>query len=117
MDVRCAKCGEPWDTHHLLWEAVHETDLPEKVKEDWLPARDAGKPSVKAAFARAGYVYFGGNILALRRCPCCASTEEPAKKTFREEAYEALSNVLGDDLDGFAAEAADLDELIEEGDL
>jgi hypothetical protein len=26
MDIKCASCGEPWDTYHLRHDEVHETD-------------------------------------------------------------------------------------------
>ena len=35
MDVHCTTCGEPWDTHHLQHDAIHETDFTEAEIADW----------------------------------------------------------------------------------
>lgn len=48
---------------------------------------------------------FGSNCLIVKRCPCC-----PDDATLDTDSYNALEEVamlLGDDLDGFAAEAED----------
>ena len=40
-------------------------------------------------------------------CPCCYGKPAPEKKPFRCELQDALRSVLGDDLDGLAAEMED----------
>ncbi len=40
-------------------------------------------------------------------CPCCIGQPAPEKKPFRCELQAALQDILGDDIDGIAAEMED----------
>lgn len=79
MDLLCTTCGEPWDLDHVLHEE------PE-------------------AFTRAG--------AAIVTCPCCENSEHG--KNLRQKDRERLSaarelgKLLGDDVDGYAAELQDM---------
>lgn len=79
MDLVCTTCGEPWDLDYVLH------DEPE-------------------GFTRQG--------VAIVSCPCCK--ERGYGKDLDAEARERLSaarelgQLLGDDVDGYAAELEDL---------
>lgn len=78
MDLVCTTCGEPWDMDYVLHE---EPESFERV---------------------------GGNIT---HCPCCETTsQEDISPQQREklEIIENLAELLGDDIDGLAAEIEDL---------
>ena len=78
MDLPCINCGEPWDMDYVLHEAPHEF------------TRTHGR---------------------IDRCPACPTTGDPqlsAAQRARLEAVATLADILGDDIDGLAAELEDL---------
>ena len=84
MDLVCTSCGEPWDLDHVLHE---EPEL----------------------FTRAG--------AAIVACPGCHPSGDPpqgdkrglsAEKRAKLAAARELGELLGDDVDGYAAELEDL---------
>ena len=78
MDLICVRCGEPWSVDFVLHEAE------------------------QGEFKRKGGV--------ITHCPCCPK-EKPKHDKEREEkleAIKAIGDVLGDDIDGMAAEIEDL---------
>lgn len=82
MDIYCHKCGEPWDVF-----AVHELRL----------STDGGTVE---------------DIQAGKGCPVCKwGTDAPAKPPKRAEFASVLSDLLGDDIDGLAAELEDAEFL------
>ena len=84
MDVNCNRCGEHWDVDYLQ----HEID-------DYL-----------------GFV-FGINRLVVLRCPSCGKRHKGSRKASQRRAFaEELAQLLGDDLDGFAAEMDELGTLL-----
>lgn len=79
MDLICTNCGEPWDLDYVLH------DEPE-------------------GFTRKGS--------AVIFCPCCSERNQgkdldPSQRE-RLEAARELGQLLGDDVDGYAAELEDL---------
>jgi len=79
MDLLCTTCGEPFDMDHVLHEEP-------------------------AAFKRSG--------AAITGCPCCKANDygkalPPAQRAKLDAARE-LGELLGDDVDGYAAELEDL---------
>ena len=103
MDVHCTSCGEPWDTHHLTHDAVHETNLTKPEISDWkrLPSASRLLFAYREAFKAAGYV-FGKTLLNVVHCPSCppGATPDPATAQIKAE----LEDILGDDLDGLASD-------------
>ncbi len=103
MDVHCSTCGEPWDTHHLQHDAIHETGLTEDEIADWkrLPSHQRLMPPFREAFLTSGFT-FGRTLLNVVRCPACppSSTPDPAIAYFKAE----LETMLGDDEDALASE-------------
>ena len=79
MDVYCANCQEPWDSYHLMHDAIHECDLPERDIKAW---RNKLAPKYRKAFAEAGYQFAGSTVCALLRCPCCPK-EAPLRDNIR----------------------------------
>jgi len=103
MDVKC-RCGEPWDVYGLKWEIIQETDLPEKIKKDFVEYENGRNPHqfeltqlIREAFKREGWE-FGGSLLVVRRCPCCKGNGKINEKV------EVLSEILGHDLDALESE-------------
>lgn len=79
MDLVCTTCGEPWDLDYVLH------DEPE-------------------GFTRQG--------AAIVSCPCCPERKHgkdlDAEARERLSAARELGELLGDDVDGYAAELEDL---------
>jgi hypothetical protein len=80
MDLCCARCGEPWDMDHVLHEEPQD------------------------------FKYKDGRI---SECPACRGKSDkdlnlsPGQKN-RADIAGVLADLLGDDVDGIAAEMADL---------
>ena len=77
MDLPCTNCGEPWDMDYVLHEAPNEF------------TRTHGR---------------------IDRCPTCPATGRPqlsAAKRARLDAIAELADMLGNDIDGLAAELED----------
>lgn len=102
MDVHCQSCNEPWEAYHIRHDAIHETDLSDKDKKAF-----KGKltPKYRTAFKAAGWEC-GAGLFSIRRCPCCP-TEAVLNKD-RAAMTDVLHDLLGDDLDGIAAEMEDM---------
>jgi hypothetical protein len=79
MDILCTNCGEPWDTDTVLHDDPKD-------------------------FVRRG--------AAVIRCPACPKDGSHPKLSEDERerllAARDLGELLGDDVDGYAAELADL---------
>ena len=110
MDVKCAKCREPWDTYHLRYDALYEVvdaDYFDKIKK-WNGKLDTvvyQRRTARALLADDGWV-FGTSIYDVRRCPCCPANAEPAKSAARD----LLSAMLAGDDDGLASVLEDIDD-------
>ena len=101
MDVHCSSCREPWDTCHLLCDAVFDTDLTENELESWqeLPACEQLSARYREAFRVADWE-FGASLLHVRRCPCCPEATRPDPDA--EAKKIAIVELLGDDHDAVA---------------
>jgi hypothetical protein len=107
MDVHCTTCGEPWDTHHLRFDAIYETGIDNVEAEMW------GRSSPQARLAtpyrekfKAIGFEFGGSILNILRCPACPKGAKPDPD--RAILKAGIVEVTGDDEDGIAATMEDL---------
>lgn len=102
MDVHCSTCNEPWDTDHLWFDEIFETDLSEEECEAWrdLPRDQKLNKRYREKF-RANRWEFGRSLLNVIRCPACPKDATPDPE--KVEAKAALEDVLGDDEDGLAA--------------
>jgi hypothetical protein len=102
MDVYCTTCSEPWDTHHLWHEAIHETDLSQEEADAWfaLTPRDRLQPKYREAFCRAGWE-FGRSVINVTRCPACPENARPDPERLATKA--SLEELLGEDEDGLAS--------------
>jgi len=79
MDILCVRCGEPFDVYHVEQDMAKWPERPNK--EDF---------------------YTG------RGCDCCYGKEVENIAPEACEIQRALRDVLGDDVDGLAAEMEDL---------
>lgn len=87
-DVYCARCKEPWDTHHLLWdevvEVVHEQlpyEVAERLAARWrakrprlsskVPAKAANGATWEQLFERRGWKFAGHSLLGVLHCSAC----------------------------------------------
>jgi hypothetical protein len=102
MDVHCSTCREPWDTHHLWHDAIHETGLSEAEATAWarLPRSQKLAEPYRAAFRAVGWE-FGTGVIHVVRCPCCPKGAQPDPDRIQTKA--ALEVLFGDDEDGLAA--------------
>lgn len=98
MDVRCPKCGEPWDL-----DSIH--DRVQELNEDYPPTNF---DEVARAFRAIGCKAMGES---------CAPNDYEAELRLDQhrpgaltpaEAAAALYELLGDDMDGAAAMLEDL---------
>ena len=103
MDVYCARCGEPWELDYVLHELPKETDLAGKHNTNGRPDN-----ALRAELGAEGWK-FGQSLAHVTHCPACKYHRDEDIDNTRAEAYSALADVLGDDLDGFAAEMEDLE--------
>ena len=112
MDVTCSACREPWDTYHLWQDAIYETSLEEPEAAEWLNLTPVEKLSdfYRARFREVGWE-FGSAILHVRHCPCCPEGAQPDPE--HDTVKTALTELLGDDEDGLAAELDDYGNLYE----
>ena len=98
MDVHCTTCGEPWDTYHLRYDAIYETDLSHAEAKAWtelspqLKLRDRYREKLKAI----GFE-FGGSIVNVMRCPACPKHAKPDPDKAALKA--GIVELLGDDED------------------
>jgi hypothetical protein len=85
-DVMCPKCGEPWEI-----DTLHEA------------AKDQGHTfsEILGGFRRRGCVVLSGFGFGLVKC-------NPNGDSRRAGLASALFDILGDDVDGVAAELEDL---------
>lgn len=78
MDLICTNCGEPWDVDHVLHESPED-------------------------FKRKGGV--------ITYCPSCQYNkpeEMSEQQKLKLDAIEMIGDMLGDDIDGLAAEIEDM---------
>jgi hypothetical protein len=103
-DVYCQKCGEPYDTYHMRYDEIWETDLREKLKEVF-----PGKLSLmyRKAFEALGWK-FGKSIYNIKQCPCCKGKTEEKVDDFKSAVADEIEDMLGDDYDAIQTEMEDL---------
>ena len=108
MDVHCTTCGEPWDTYHLMHEAIHDTEIPTEEILEWrkLPSNQRLGDRIREEFVEAGW-QFGGSLMNVIRCPACPAHSLPDQDKLELKA-ELEAMLAGDD-DGLAAHYEDLD--------
>lgn len=97
MDLLCERCGEPWDQYHVRHEMTPQernTFLDGKGCPSCGDKKPCGKPVTCGACA----LYDRG---------CTVNMFKPRNAEGRQ-AQAAFRSVLGDDLDGLAAEMEDL---------
>ena len=104
MDIHCNRCREPWDSYHLVHEAVWDAvdDLGEEACQNF-----GGKltPRIKAALKDHGWE-FGMTVCNVKRCPCCPDDAEIDAD--RAAMANAVEEIMGDDLDGIISTMDDL---------
>ena len=105
MDIRCPKCGEPWDmdTAH---DVVEDNSLIPEPRPMTVGAMMDRTPrtysAVLADFRRRGCPAFGGT---------CSEPSTDTDRTWGlrpQDAAAVLFDVLGDDTDGVAAMLEDM---------
>lgn len=104
-DIRCQTCAEPWEAHHLRYDAVHETSLPERTRRGW-----DGRltPGIRRELEGQGY-RFGSSVYSLKSCPSCPREARPTVAGRRRGMLADLAgDLFGDDLDGLRTEVSDL---------
>lgn len=102
MDMNCRKCGEPWDWFFIRDDVLgDEEDFQKMGKEGGVFDDGMGvKPGPQWQFSPGPYII---------QCPACFGkvihrSEEDKE---RQAIANAISDVLGDDIDGFMAEMED----------
>jgi hypothetical protein len=109
MDLYCQRCGEPWDFY-----GVYHGDLEPEEKDDFIKGR--GCPACN------------GQVMCTRpnSCQDCDQGAENSqgiftclqghfKRPFRAELASVLTDILGEDVDGIAAEMEDAEWLFGKG--
>lgn len=102
MDVHCSTCGEPWDSWHILHDAIYDTALTRHDCAAWdrLDRKEQLSPRYRAVFRDAGYE-FGHTLMHILGCPACPRDAEASAE--RTAVKHAIEDMLGDDLDAIAA--------------
>ena len=104
MDVKCANCGEPWDFDYLLHDLPVDAGLPGKHVTNGHPDKQ-----LRDELEVMGWE-FGRSLVHVTSCPVCALVDQDRLGS-RQMLYAAAADILGDDLDGFAAEMEDFEYL------
>lgn len=101
MDVHCTTCGEPWDTHHLRFDAIYETDVDTAEAEAWaqLSPKMRLAERYREKFKAIGFE-FGGSLLSVLQCPACPEGAKP--NSDRAVLKAGIVEIMGDDEDGIA---------------
>lgn len=115
MDIHCANCREPWNFDFLLHELPYETDEAPRFINEFIEGGGVfGNPDhIRDELAKQGW-QFGSNILVVLRCEACKGKPVSETADGRSMAYQAIADILGDDIDGLAAELEDFDLLFRE---
>ncbi len=102
MDVHCSACGEPWDSWHILNDAIYDTALtrPECAAWNRTPRQKQLAPHYRTVFRDAGYE-FGHTLMHVIHCPACPPTAKAGDEPTTLK--HAIEDILGDDLDAIAA--------------
>lgn len=106
MDMKCMKCGEPWDLDYLhkvlgdLWNLIAAKGG--YIRDD-ISAQDSEKVGSKDD---ANWRFSPGPYI--EECPNCINNPD-IEPDARALCRAALATVLGDDIDGFIAECEDWD--------
>jgi hypothetical protein len=110
MDVYCATCGEPWDSHHLLYDEVWEWDLPEAIAQNFRrnPRFSGPEDPVRMAAKQVGWEFAGASPLAILRCPGCPESEPLPDAGNRIAVTRLAAQMLAGDEDGLIVELSDL---------
>lgn len=94
MDIRCTKCGEPWDLdtlHDEVADRTHLNELTGALRQEVMADYDNHFAEVRADFARRGCeALFGAK-----------HNTTPDREAAGVSA--ALFDLLGDDIDGIGA--------------
>ena len=94
MDMKCFNCGEPWDWWYLREDVIASPD-----------GRDL-YPSIKKDGGEVdGFTFSSGPYV--QRCPACPKGETEYSRSEESFLLAGLADILGDDIDGFMAEAED----------
>ena len=101
MDVHCKRCGEPYDSYHMKFDEIWETDLREELCKVF---HGQLTPMYRNALEKLGWK-FGGTVFNIKQCPACCDQdmEEPDN-----ELEEVIEELCGDDLDAIQTEIEDL---------
>lgn len=109
MDINCPTCGEPWDTDHLLSDAIYESGLlSDELCEAFTGALDA---TYRGALESDGWQFADNHVFKFIRCPACISNRHFRNAGHRVETRRLLADLMGDDTDGFISLAEDLDAM------
>lgn len=94
MDMKCMRCGEPWD-----WWYIRDDILPDDEKFNLARKSGLDMPEVEFKFSAGPYI---------EKCPACYSKPDSEIKADPNlEARSALRDILGDDIDGFLSTCED----------
>lgn len=104
-DIICPNCKEPWEWDYIRWDLI--TDIRSAKNFDGNLTDE-----IKEELKEHGWE-FGNNLAHIIRCEACPEGE--TAHTTRTMLADAMSDILGDDIDGFIAEMEDAEYLF--GDL
>lgn len=104
-DIICPNCKEPWEWDFVRFDLIHETNLDDKLIDEW-----DGKltDEIRKALKVVGWE-FGNNLAHFIRCESCPPGE--TTHNTRTMLADAMSDILGDDIDGFISEMEDAEYL------
>ncbi len=122
MDVTCATCQEPWEHHHMLYDAAWETWDGEEGSSSYLliekflaSPRTSIPKMLRDDFTNDGWE-FGRTVVCILKCPCCsAAGEATGDVDLRKRLRLELEELLGDDLDGIISQMTSVDMFAELG--
>lgn len=108
MDIYCATCQEPWESFHMLsdavwdiWDGWDDSSSHLLVKRFLADPKKGLGPMLREDMADKGWV-FGKTVICILECPCChgQTDEDPEGVKARKEAMLEVEELMAGDLDG-----------------
>ncbi len=103
MNITCAKCGEPWESYHLQFDAIDETSLPESEREDFKESDGTLNERTQSALEELGWQFAGRHVFNITACPCCKETPSILRDSLKRIAERQALTILENDPDALAA--------------
>jgi len=109
MDVYCKRCGEPWDLYGVEHSDMDDSERRRFWAGEGCPSCYGKQPCNREEECEECPEYDPAKFVQTCRAN---KSKKLAKRPFRAQLTAALQTMLGDDVDGLAAELEDAEALM-----